>query len=62
MVVGKDGDCFLLVWDPSKPGNIIQDREVFNKWEGNSWTFTMQANKGVIYFDDFTEIEFDKIK
>jgi hypothetical protein len=62
MVVGKDGDFFLLVWDPSNPGKIIQDRQALKKWEGNSWTFTMQANKGVIYFDDFTEIKFDKIK
>jgi hypothetical protein len=62
MVVGKNGDFFLLIWDLANPENIIQDRQEFVEWSGYRWTFHMQANKGVILFDDFTEIKFEKIK
>jgi hypothetical protein len=61
-VLGKDGDFFAIIWDPSKPNKIIHDRQKIETWKGLSWTFRIGADKGTILFDDFIRIKFDKLK
>lgn len=62
MTIGKDGDFFALVYDPSNPEKIIKDRRKIEGWKGINWTFKLGANEGTILFDDLMEIEFDNIK
>ncbi|MBI5954101.1 MAG: serine/threonine protein kinase [Chloroflexi bacterium] len=62
MVLGKNGDFFAIMWDPSNPKKIIYDRQKIETWKGLSWTFHMGADKGTILFDDFIRMEFDKLK
>jgi hypothetical protein len=62
MVLGKNGDFFAIMWDPSNPKKIIYDRQKIETWKGLFWTFHMGADKGTILFDDFIRMEFDKLK
>lgn len=62
MVVGKDGDFYALIWDPTNPANHITDRKKIEDWNSITWRFAIGANKGTILFDDFTEFTFDNIK
>jgi hypothetical protein len=62
MAIGKDGDFFALVYDPSNPEKIIKDRRTIAEWKGLTWTFKLGADKGTILFDDLMEIKFDSIK
>jgi hypothetical protein len=62
MALGKDGDFFVIIWDPSNPDKITSDRQKIETWKGLYWAFRMGADKGTILFDDFTRIEFDKLK
>lgn len=62
MVLGKDGDFYALMWDPSNPDKLISDRQKIEDWKGVTWRFALGADKGTILFDDFTEFTFDNIK
>lgn len=62
MALGKNGEFFAIIWDPSNPEKFISDRRKIEEWSGITWRFNMGANKGTILFDDFMEIEFDNIK
>lgn len=62
MALGKDGDFYALMWDPSNPEKIISDRQKIEKWQGLTWRFALGADKGTILFDDFTELTFGNIK
>ncbi len=62
MALGKDGDFFAIVWDPSNPDKIINDRRKIEDWKGITWTFRIGANEGTILFDDLMEVKFDTIK
>lgn len=62
MALGKDGEFFAIVWDPTNPEKFISDRRKIEEWSGITWRFNMGANKGTILFDDFMEIEFDNLR
>jgi hypothetical protein len=51
-----------VIWNPANPAESLQYREVIGNWQDLGWTFRIQANQGIITFDDFEEIEFDGIK
>lgn len=62
MALGKDGNFFALIFDPSNPEKFIKDRRKIDGYQGITWTFKMGANVGVVSYDDYMEINFDSIK
>ena len=62
MVVGEGGNFLTLIWDPTDPQKNLQYRTVMENWRDIRWTFRIQLNTGAVLFDDFQEIQFDRIK
>jgi uncharacterized caspase-like protein len=58
-----DGEFLVVVWNPSNPAETVDYREQFDQsWAGLNWNFFMQANRGIIQFDNFREIKFSGAK
>ena len=54
-----DGELLEVVWDPENPGETFEYRNKFDEtWAGLPWTLLIQANKGIVSFDNFREITF----
>ena len=63
MALLPDGGFLAAVWDPSDTSKVISYYEnIGNNWSNLNWIFHIQANSGIILFDDFTRIEFDNIR
>jgi len=62
MALGKDGDFFAIIYDPSNPDKFIKDRRKIDGWQGITWAFKMGVNEGIVSYDDYMEINFDGIK
>ena len=62
MAVGEGGNFLALIWDPTDPQKNLQYRTVMENWRDIRWTFRIQLNTGAVLFDDFQEIQFDRIK
>ena len=63
LAILPDGELLEVVWDPENPTETLEYRDSFGEtWAGLPWTFVIQAQKGVIQFDNFTEIKFTGAK
>jgi hypothetical protein len=63
LAVGKEADFVAQVWEHDNPSQQAKYRRTFGEeWAGQTWEFTIDANKGKAYVDSFTEISFNGIK
>jgi hypothetical protein len=63
IVISKNGEFLEAVWEPDNPTQILTYREQLGeKWAERTWRFSIGANLGNVWIDDFSEIIFDKIK
>jgi len=63
LAILPEGEFAVAVWEPSDPLTTIYHRESKDDtWSSLTWTFWIQANSGVIYFDNFQEIKFSGVK
>jgi hypothetical protein len=63
LAILPDGEILEVLWDPSDPAKILEYRNAFGEtWAGLPWTFVIQAQKGMIRFDNFEEIKFSGTK
>jgi hypothetical protein len=59
LAILPNGKILEVVWDPTNPAEVLEYRNDFGEtWAGLPWTFVIQAQKGVIRFDNFKEINF----
>jgi hypothetical protein len=59
LAILPNGNILEVVWDPTNPAEVLEYRNDFGEtWAGLPWTFVIQAQKGVIRFDNFKEINF----
>jgi tetratricopeptide (TPR) repeat protein len=63
LAVGDEGEFLAQVWERDDPARKAEDRRrLGDDWAGLPWHFILQANKGPVYVDTFTEISFSEIK
>ncbi len=63
MAILPDGEFLGAIWEPANPTKTIFYREkIGKKWTGLTWHFKMGADKGIVLFDNYREIEFDGVK
>jgi len=59
LTVDKDGKFGIAIWDQNEIDNpMIYTRDLGEDWSNLEWSFNIQANKGQLLIDDFTEIIF----
>jgi len=63
IAVDGDGDFLLVLWDPADP--LVQKtyRESLGEsWAGLTWMFSADALRGILSFDEYSEVSFTDIR
>jgi len=63
IAVDGDGDFLLVIWDPADP--LVQKtyRESLGEsWAGLTWMFSADALRGILSFDEYSEVSFTDIR
>jgi hypothetical protein len=60
--IGEEGKFVIAIWGKNEIENpMIYTRYLGEDWSNLDWSFNIQANKGQISIDDFTEIIFGSL-
>jgi len=61
LFVDRDSNFLAIIWDKDRPDRSVKYEASFSEdWVDKLWRFRLAANQGIIYIDEYAEVEFDE--